>query len=115
MGGPRDPQLNTLASRLLSRVLETLVCLPTSSVFLRKQPTGKPIEFPKMHQRITYLLPPGTGVNPSDIDAGKDHLTFAKAHDAAVERRMTLGLSELPHYVCVHMCQRIFSQEQQND
>lgn len=57
-----------------------------------------------MHQRITYLLPPGTGVNPSDIDAGKDHLTFAKAHDAVVERRMTLGLSELPHYVCVHMC-----------
>lgn len=68
-----------------------------------------------MHQRITYLLPPGTGVNPSDIDAGKDHLTFAKAHDAAVERRMTLGLSELPHYVCVHMCQRILSQKLQND
>lgn len=52
-----------------------------------------------MHQRITYMLPPGTGVNPSDIEVDKDHLTFAKAHDAVVERRMTLGLSELPHYV----------------
>ena len=52
-----------------------------------------------MRQRITYLLPQGTGVNPADIDVGKDHLTFAKASDAAIERRITVGLSELPDLV----------------
>lgn len=52
-----------------------------------------------MRQRITYILPEGTGVDPADIKAGKDHLTFAKANNAAVERRITLGLTELPHLV----------------
>ncbi|PIA97124.1 Protein pbn1 [Cercospora beticola] len=49
-----------------------------------------------MRQRITYLLPRGTGVDPADISAGKDDLTFRQATTAAVERRITLGLSELP-------------------
>ncbi|KAF2208174.1 hypothetical protein CERZMDRAFT_49659 [Cercospora zeae-maydis SCOH1-5] len=49
-----------------------------------------------MRQRITYLLPRGTGVDPSDIVAGKDDLTFSHTANAAIERRITLGLSELP-------------------
>ncbi|KAI5364814.1 Putative glycosylphosphatidylinositol-mannosyltransferase I, PIG-X/PBN1 [Septoria linicola] len=52
-----------------------------------------------MRQRITYILPEGTGVDPADINTGKDHLTFAKANNAAVERRITLGLIELPHLI----------------
>ncbi|KAM3421369.1 Protein PBN1 [Cercospora zeina] len=49
-----------------------------------------------MRQRITYLLPRGPGVNPADIVAGKDDLTFSHAANAAIEKRITLGLSELP-------------------
>ncbi|KXT04867.1 hypothetical protein AC578_3424 [Pseudocercospora eumusae] len=49
-----------------------------------------------MRQRLTYLLPNGSGVNPSDIHVGKDHLSFADAAKASVETRITIGLSELP-------------------
>ncbi|KAF7189890.1 Protein pbn1 [Pseudocercospora fuligena] len=49
-----------------------------------------------MRQRQTYLLPSGSGVDPNDIEVGKDHLSFAGAGQAAVETRITVGLSELP-------------------
>lgn len=55
-----------------------------------------------MRQRITYLLPHGSGVNPADIKVTDNELTFARADDAAEERRITVGLSELPKEVCYY-------------
>lgn len=60
-----------------------------------------------MRQRITYLLPEGIGIDPSDIEVGEFDLTFAKTHSTAEERRITLGLSELPQEVgeaILHLC-----------
>jgi hypothetical protein len=60
-----------------------------------------------MRQRITYLLPPGSGVDPADIKVdnsnvlklGEDLLSYAKSSESAEERRITIGLSELPQEV----------------
>lgn len=52
-----------------------------------------------MHQRITYLLPEGTGIDPADIELTDSELKYRKVADAAEERRITLGLSELPKEV----------------
>lgn len=52
-----------------------------------------------MRQRITYLLPEGTGIDPADIQVSKDELKYSKIEQAAEERRITLGLSELPEDV----------------
>ncbi|EME81833.1 uncharacterized protein MYCFIDRAFT_97860, partial [Pseudocercospora fijiensis CIRAD86] len=49
-----------------------------------------------MRQRVTYLLARGAGVNPADITLEKDRVSFAEAHAAAKETRITVGLSELP-------------------
>ncbi|SMY26962.1 unnamed protein product [Zymoseptoria tritici ST99CH_1A5] len=49
-----------------------------------------------MRQRVTYLLPAGTGVDPADIELADDALIYAKSSDAAEERRITIGLSDLP-------------------
>ncbi|KAK4539998.1 hypothetical protein LTR36_009896 [Oleoguttula mirabilis] len=49
-----------------------------------------------MKQRITYLVPQGHGIDPASIQTSNDTLTFADAKDAAVEKRVTAGLSELP-------------------
>lgn len=53
-----------------------------------------------MKQRITYILPPGTGLSASDIAVEHDSLSFAKAGLAVEEWRFTLGLAELPDEVC---------------
>ena len=52
-----------------------------------------------MRQRVTYLLPAGTGVDPADIELADDALIYAKSSDAAEERRITIGLSDLPQEV----------------
>lgn len=49
-----------------------------------------------MKQRITYILPEGTGISAGDIDVKSDSLHFAKAGEAVQEWRFTLGLDELP-------------------
>lgn len=56
-----------------------------------------------MKQRITYLLPEGTKINPEDIHITTNALTYADAKNAALEKRLTAGLSELPSEVhCIH-------------
>ena len=56
-----------------------------------------------MKQRVTYLLPEGTKINPEDIAITKNALTYANAKNAALEKRLTAGLSELPLEVhCNH-------------
>lgn len=53
----------------------------------------------KMKQRITYILPEGTKIHPEDIHITKNALTYADAKNAALEKRLTAGLSELPSEV----------------
>ncbi len=52
-----------------------------------------------MKQRLTYLLPAGTGITPSDIKVVDDTFSFAKADQASEEWRVTLGWDELPDEV----------------
>lgn len=52
-----------------------------------------------MKQRITYIVPESTGIDPASIDVAQDKVAFANAKDAAVEKRVTVGLSELPDEV----------------
>ncbi|KAK5133150.1 hypothetical protein LTR08_008085 [Meristemomyces frigidus] len=49
-----------------------------------------------MKQRITYLLPKGTELDAASITVSETSLTYANAKAAAVEKRVTAGLSELP-------------------
>lgn len=53
----------------------------------------------RMKQRVTYFLPEGARVDPQDIHVTNDSLTFARAKDAAIEKKVTAGLSELPEEV----------------
>lgn len=52
-----------------------------------------------MKQRITYLLPQGSGISSTDIEVGEDHLKFSRAHEAHEEWRLTLALHELSEEV----------------
>jgi hypothetical protein len=52
-----------------------------------------------MKQRITYFLPEGNRVDPADIQVEHDSLNFTKAHEAAEEWRLTIGLPDLPDEV----------------
>ncbi|KAK5125523.1 hypothetical protein LTR85_000634 [Meristemomyces frigidus] len=52
-----------------------------------------------MKQRITYILLQGHGIDPETIQTSNDTLTLATAKDAAVEKRVTAGLSELPQEI----------------
>lgn len=56
-----------------------------------------------MKQRITYILPQGTGIDPADIEVKNDGLKFRKAGDAAEESRLTLGLDDIPAEVRLFM------------
>lgn len=51
-----------------------------------------------MRQRITYLLPGDHEINPADIKFDEKELLYD--YDVAEERRITLGLSDLPLEVC---------------
>lgn len=52
-----------------------------------------------MKQRVTYLLPEGSNIAPDEIKIEKDALIYTNAKDAALEKRVTVGLSELPDEV----------------
>lgn len=52
-----------------------------------------------MRQRITYLLHEGTGVDPNGIHVTDTDLDFDQVEAAAEERRITVGLKELPQEV----------------
>lgn len=61
-----------------------------------------------MKQRITYLLPEGTGIGPADINVGNDSLDFTHAGEAGEEWRLTLGLNDLPEEVRCSTRRRIY-------
>lgn len=52
-----------------------------------------------MKQRLTYFLPEGSGIDPSDIKISEDSLNFTKAAQASEEWRLTRGPGELPEEV----------------
>lgn len=52
-----------------------------------------------MKQRITYVQPEGTGIDPNAIHVNPDSLVFSNSHNAALEKRVTVGLKELPDEV----------------
>ena len=52
-----------------------------------------------MKQRLTYLLPAGSELAPSDIEIVDDSVDFKKADQASEEWRLTLELPELPEEV----------------
>ena len=49
-----------------------------------------------MKQRITYFLPKGTELDPASVKVTESTLSYANAKSAAIEKRVTAGLSELP-------------------
>lgn len=61
----------------------------------------------EMRQRITYLLSQGTSVDPSTIKVTDNGLDFDEAETAAEERRITIGLSQLPREVWYNLCHNI--------
>lgn len=52
-----------------------------------------------MKQRITYLLPDGSNVDPSAIKIQDESIDFVLADRAVEEWRLTLELDELPDEV----------------
>ena len=54
-----------------------------------------------MKQRITYLLPKGTELDAASVKVTDDTLSYANAKAAAMEKRVTAGLSELPAEVYI--------------
>lgn len=49
-----------------------------------------------MKHRITFIQPEGTGIDPNSIHVNPDTVVFNHARNAALEKRVTLGLSDLP-------------------
>jgi hypothetical protein len=49
-----------------------------------------------MKQRVTFIKPEGTGIDPSGIHVNPDTVVFNNARTAALEKRLTLGLEDLP-------------------
>jgi hypothetical protein len=49
-----------------------------------------------MKQRITFIQPEGTGIDPNGIHVNPDTVVFSNARSAALEKRLTLGLEDLP-------------------
>ena len=49
-----------------------------------------------MKQRVTYLQPEGTGIDRNIVHVNPDSLVFTNSKNAALEKRVTAGLSELP-------------------
>jgi hypothetical protein len=49
-----------------------------------------------MKQRITFVQPEGTGIDPNGIHVNPDTVIFSNARSAALEKRLTLGLEDLP-------------------
>lgn len=54
-----------------------------------------------MKHRITFIQPEGTGIDPNSIHVNPDTVVFNHARNAALEKRVTLGLSDLPAEVSI--------------
>jgi hypothetical protein len=52
-----------------------------------------------MKERRTFLLPPNSGLTKEDVVVTASTLEFSRHKDAAVERRMTLNVTDLPEKV----------------
>jgi len=57
-----------------------------------------------MKHRITFIQFEGTGIDPGSIHVNPDTVVFNQAHNAALEKRVTLGLSDLPAEVNMEHC-----------
>jgi hypothetical protein len=63
-----------------------------------------------MKHRITFIQSEGTGIDPGGIHVNPDTVVFNQAQNAALEKKVTLGLSDLPaevsivHYKCSISC-----------
>jgi hypothetical protein len=67
---------------------------------VQKPPDATTSQFSQDHstmkQRITFIQPEGTGIDPSGVHVNPDTLVFSNARNAALEKRLTLGLEDLP-------------------
>jgi hypothetical protein len=54
-----------------------------------------------MKQRVTFIKPEGTGIDPNGIHVNPDTVVFNNARTAALEKRLTLGLEDLPAEVSI--------------
>jgi hypothetical protein len=54
-----------------------------------------------MKQRVTFVKPEGTGIDPNGIHVNPDTVVFNNARTAALEKRLTLGLEDLPAEVSI--------------
>lgn len=52
-----------------------------------------------MKQRITFVQPEGTGIDPASIHVNPDTVVFNQARNAVLEKRATVGLDYLPSEV----------------
>jgi hypothetical protein len=57
-----------------------------------------------MKHRITFIQSEGTGIDPGGIHVNPDTVVFNQAHNTALEKKVTLGLSDLPAEVSMFRC-----------
>ena len=67
-----------------------------------------------MKQRITFIQPEGTGIDPNGIHVNPDTVVFSNARSAALEKRLTLGLEDLPAEVGITYISLSVSFKKQN-
>lgn len=53
-----------------------------------------------MKQRVTFIQPEGTGIDPNGIYVNPDTVVFSNARSAALQKQLTLALEDLPAEVC---------------
>jgi hypothetical protein len=49
-----------------------------------------------MKERRTFLLPKGSELKPNHVVVAESSLEFSRHHEAALERRITLNVTDLP-------------------
>lgn len=54
-----------------------------------------------MKQRVTFIQPEGTGIDPNGIYVNPDTVVFSNARSAALQKQLTLALDDLPAEVCI--------------
>lgn len=55
-----------------------------------------------MKQRVTFIQPEGTGIDPNGIYVNPDTVVFSNARSAALQKQLTLALEDLPAEVCIY-------------
>jgi hypothetical protein len=53
-----------------------------------------------MKERRTFLLPKDSALKPDHVVVTESSLEFSRHHEAALERRLTLNVTDLPVEVC---------------